>query len=119
MYCRKVAGDQARVGQMSNANCGVKTLLNQIDGAVVQHHVDRDFAVTGHVIGDNRCQVGETERDRRRDPENTPGPYLQGARVAFDLVDLFENSRISLMNDGTDLRQTKPARVAVEQTGTE
>ena len=82
---REATRQKPGVGQLTEANCDVDALLDDVHEVIVQADVDNDLRVTGSEHRQRRGDKMQTDRERRRDAE---GPRRLGASCGRDLFDL-------------------------------
>ncbi len=109
----------AEIGQSRNPDGDVEAVLDQIDQAVVEGHVEQDFGIFGGEFDDRQTDLQIGQRARRRNPQSS---FQAAAGLAHRVLQIGNpaqdvGSRVVVELPG--LGQRKLASRAVEQQDAE
>ena len=112
----QLAGAQGTVLQIAHADRKVEAFADQLDIAVVQHHVHGDVGIFQQEIAQNRRQQVHPEICRHRNPQQARGGRLHGCDQRIGLARIVQHAAGAVVIGQSDLGRADAAGGAVQQS---
>jgi hypothetical protein len=107
--------DHARIRQLADTQREIDMLIEKIDDAVDQHHLDIDLAIGLEELRHDRDEMETAEHDRRGQDEFAPGRAVFAGRRPFRFAKIVQNAPTRLEVLTTGVRQGDLPGRAIEQ----
>ena len=109
----ELAGAQGAVFQLTDAHGHIETLADQLNVAVIEHHVHRDIGIFLQEFPQNGRKVIDPEIGGHGNPQKPRGRGLHGCHKRIRLARIIEHPARAIIVGKPDLRGAHAARGAI------